>query len=59
MELLLLMQDKKKSIIEIESNKNSIIDDIKSINKNDIKNTPQIEKTYTLWERIKRTLGMS
>ena len=44
---------------EIETIKNSIINDIKNFSKEDIKNTPLVIKEYTLWERIKRVLGMT
>jgi hypothetical protein len=55
---LLLKAEKKKTLKEIETSKNSYINDIKSISRDEIKNSPMIEKKYTLWERVKRVLGM-
>jgi len=56
--LLLLKSEQKRIRNEILISKNSLINDIKSINKESIKNTPIVEKKYTLWQRIKRVLGM-
>ena len=58
-ELLLLKREQTRSRKEIETSKTSLIEEIISLNKETIKNTPVIEKKYTLWERIKRVLGMT
>ncbi len=58
-ELTLLKLEKKKSIRQIESSKNTLIKDIQGFDKEMVSNTIFIEKKYTLWERIKVILGMS
>ena len=58
-ELTLLKLEKKKSIRQIESSKNTLIKDIQGSDKEMVSNTIFIEKKYTLWERIKVILGMS
>ena len=58
-ELNLLRLDKKKSERQVETLKNSFIRDIKSFEKKSVSNTIFTEKTYTLWERIKKVLGMN
>jgi hypothetical protein len=57
--LTLLKLEKKKSIRQIESSKNTLIKDIQGFDKEMVSNTIFIEKKYTLWERIKVILGMS
>ena len=39
--------------------KENFINEIKQLSREEVKNTPVVEKKYTLWERLKRTLGMS
>ena len=58
-ELTLLKLEKKKSIRQIESSKNTLIKDIQGFDKEMVSNNIFIEKKYTLWERIKVILGMS
>ena len=58
-ELTLLKLEKKKSVRQIESSKNTLIKDIRGFDKEMVSNTIFIEKKYTLWERIKVILGMS
>jgi len=58
-ELHLLRLDKKKSERQVETFKNSFIRDIKSFNKENVSNTIFTEKTYTIWQRIKKVLGMN
>ena len=53
---------KSEKLKDEESEQKSKIDFIQEITQfdpNKIKNTPVVEKKYTLWERLKRTLGMN
>lgn len=44
---------------EIQLQKENFVKSLKTINKEDIKNTIDIEPTYiSLWKRIKKTLGI-
>ena len=45
-------QEEKKSKIDF-------IKEIKKVEPDQIKNTPVVEKKYTLWQRLKQTLGMN
>ena len=45
-------QEEKKSKIDF-------IKEIKKVEPEQIKNTPVVEKKYTLWQRLKQTLGMN
>lgn len=58
-ELYLLKLDQEKTIKDLNVSKTSIVNDIKSFKKEDIVNTKYIEKKYTIWERIKKVLGMN
>ena len=58
-ELQLLKTQQKKSTNEIKNSKQSLINQIKGIDKNLIINSPVIEKEYTIWERVRKVLGMS
>lgn len=42
-----------------QKSKIDFIQEITQFDPNKIKNTPVVEKKYTLWERLKRTLGMN
>jgi hypothetical protein len=39
--------------------KESFINQIKQLPREELKNTPVVEKKYSIWERLKRTLGMN
>lgn len=58
-ELNLLRTEIVKSKKDIQVAKDSFIDEIKSFNKDNISNTPFVEKKYTIWQRIRKVLGMS
>ena len=58
-ELKHLEDEIKKSEKLIEQIKKRFSDDIKKMNKSEIINSTFVEKKYTLWERIKRSLGMN
>jgi flagellar biosynthesis/type III secretory pathway chaperone len=49
----------KSSNTYTEDYKKKISEEIKKLKPNDIKNTIIIEKKYTVWERLLRTLGMN
>ena len=42
-----------------EDYKRKISDEIKKYKNTEIKNTPLVEKRYSLWQRILKTLGMN
>ena len=52
-------QEKIKDQRELVKAKTDFIEHIKKIPVSNINNTPITEKKYTLWERLKRTLGMN
>lgn len=58
-ELKQLEKDIKQSESDINIYKNKISDELKNIDKNKVFNTIQVDKKYTLWERIMRSLGLS
>ncbi len=58
-ELKHLEDEIKKSDVQNEQMKKKLSDELKKINKSEIFNSTVVEKKYTLWERIKRSLGMS
>ncbi len=58
-ELKHLEDEIKKSEKLNEQIKKRFSDDIKKMNKSEIINSTFVEKKYTLWERIKRSLGMN
>jgi hypothetical protein len=41
-----------------EKYKNQLSSQLKSFGRNEIKNTEFVEKKYTVWQRILRTLGI-
>lgn len=52
-----LRLEKKKNLKKLKQDKESIISEI--LNSKDINNTIQIEKNYSLWQRMKKTLGIN
>jgi hypothetical protein len=54
--LILYKSEKIKNNQDIRQSKVDFINHIKQISPEEIKNTPIIEKKYTIWERIKRVL---
>ena len=58
-ELHLLEREQKKVINDIKNSNNSIIQEIKSFNRENVSNTIYVDKKYTLWQRVKKVLGMS
>jgi 2-phosphoglycerate kinase len=51
--------EKIKDNEELKVSKHEFIEQIKLYNPKQIQNTPIVEKKYTLWQRIKRVLGMN
>jgi 2-phosphoglycerate kinase len=51
--------EKIKDNEELKVSKHEFIEQIKQYNPKQIQNTPIVEKRYTLWQRIKRVLGMN
>ena len=51
--------EKLKDSQEEKKSKLDFIKEIKQVEPQKIVNTPVVEKKYTLWERLKQTLGMS
>lgn len=43
---------------DLKISKNDFVQEIKKMKRDDIKNTPQEEIKYSIWQRIKRVLGM-
>ena len=58
-ELRHLEDEIKKSEKLNEQLKKRFSEDIKKMSKGEIINSEFVEKQYTLWERIKRSLGMN
>jgi len=54
-----LQKEKIKDKKEEKKSKVNFINEIKKIDPVQIKNTPVVEKKYTLWQRLKQTLGMN
>jgi transcription initiation factor IIF auxiliary subunit len=54
--LNLYKSEKIKNSEDLKQSKVDFISQIKQISPDEIKNTPIIEKKYTIWERIKRVL---
>ena len=52
-------REKLKDIQEEKKSKIDFIKEIKKVEPDQIKNTPVMEKKYTLWQRLKQTLGMN
>jgi hypothetical protein len=57
--LIWFKKEKLKDEQTVKKSKKEVINEITKIPKIKITNTVQVEKKYTLWERIKRTLKMS
>lgn len=55
-EIELLKLENKKFQIENEISKQKLIEIIKSTDKEVVSNTDQVEKSLTLWEKIKKVL---
>ena len=51
--------EKLKDSQEEKKSKIDFIKEIKKVEPDQIKNTPVVEKKYTLWQRLKQTLGMN
>lgn len=49
---------KKQDELEIRKSKINFINEIKKFNKDEIKNTEVVTKKITIWQRIKRVLGI-
>lgn len=49
---------KKQDELEIKKSKINFINEIKMFNKDEIKNTEVVTKKITVWQRIKRVLGI-
>lgn len=58
-QLKMFEDEDKSSNTYTEDYKKKISEEIKKLKPNDIKNTIIIEKKYTVWERLLRTLGMN
>lgn len=54
--LSLYKSEKIKNNEDLKQSKVDFISQIKQISLDEIKNTPIVEKKYTIWERIKRVL---
>jgi hypothetical protein len=57
--LNLLKEDQEKDKKYLENLKQKIAIEIKTANLDQIKNTEIIEKKYTIWQRLKKVLGMN
>ena len=57
-ELNQLEEETKRDELVNEKYKNQLSSQLKSFNRNEIKNTEFVEKKYTVWQRILRTLGI-
>ena len=51
--------EKLKDEEQTKRSKEKFIKEIQQLPKEQLKNTPIVEKKYTLWERLKQTLGMN
>ena len=51
--------EKLKDSQEEKKSKIDFIKEIKKVEPDQIKNTTVVEKKYTLWQRLKQTLGMN
>jgi hypothetical protein len=54
-----LDEERKRDQLENEKFKNKLSSELKSFDRNEIKNTEFVDKKYTIWQRILRTLGIS
>jgi hypothetical protein len=57
--LNLLKEDQEKDKKYLENLKQKFAIEIKTANLDQIKNTEIIEKKYTIWQRLKKVLGMN
>lgn len=57
-ELNQLEEERKRDQLENEKYKNQLSSQLKSLERTKIKNTEFVEKKYTVWQRILRTLGI-
>lgn len=57
-ELNQLEEERKRDQLVNEKYKNQLSSQLKSFNRDEIKNTEFVEKKYTVWQRILRTLGI-
>jgi hypothetical protein len=57
-ELNQLEEERKRDELVNEKYKNQLSSQLKSFERNEIKNTEFVEKKYTVWQRILRTLGI-
>ena len=51
--------EKLKDSQEEKKSKIDFINEIKKVEPTQIKNTPAVEKKYTIWQRLRQTLGMN
>jgi hypothetical protein len=58
-ELNQLEEERKRDQLENDKFKNKLSSQLKSCDRNEIKNTEFVDKKYTIWQRILRTLGIS
>ena len=58
-EIQMLEKQKKKNLQNIETEKNKFITEIKEFDKFEIKNSENYNNSYSIWERIKKVLGMN
>jgi regulator of replication initiation timing len=58
-ELNQLEEERKRDQLENDKFKNKLSSQLKSFDRNEIKNTEFVDKKYTIWQRILRTLGIS
>jgi hypothetical protein len=58
-QLKMISDEDKKIELFSENYKKKISEEIKQFNPKIIKNTPIVDKKYTIWERILRTLGIN
>lgn len=58
-ELNQLEEERKRDQLENDKFKNKLSSELKSFDRNEIKNTEFVDKKYTIWQRILRTLGIS
>lgn len=58
-QLNILKDEEIKDQMELDLLKKSLSENIKKIDKTEIKNTITVEPKYTIWQRILRTLGMN
>jgi hypothetical protein len=57
-ELNQLEEERKRDQLENEKYKRQLSSQLKSLERTKIKNTEFVEKKYTVWQRILRTLGI-